>query len=108
MPNRSAGPIKAVGGSECNPSARAAEIAEEKSNLKLKWREFVSPLLSCDDSSRVGNETRPGFRVPNAARCTITSRFESSIRFLAYANISLALSRGAAFRSSPLRDIVQN
>jgi len=61
-------------GSECNSSARAAEIAGEKSNLKLKWGEFVSPLLSYDDSSRVGNETQPGLsRAPSAMRLCLDS-----------------------------------
>lgn len=77
----------ATRGSECNPRARAAEIAEEKSNLKLKWGEFVSPLLSYDDSSRVGNETLPGR--------AITSRFDSDTRrrVAEYSHVSHSLLR---------------
>lgn len=74
MPNRSAVPIKAArGSSECNPRARAAEIAEEKSNLKLKWGEFVSPLLSLMTILRAKE-------MKLARALAITSRFDSDSR----------------------------
>lgn len=76
MPNRSAGPIKGGSGApNVIRGARAAEIAGEKSNLKLKWGEFVSPLLSYDDSSRVGNETQPGAFEHRARRVYVSIRF---------------------------------
>lgn len=67
--------------------------------------EFVSPLLSYDDSSRVGNETQPGLSsTERAARLCL----DSILIFLVYSsNISRATPPGAVLWQI-LRSIMQN